>query len=167
MEVRATVRLTEKELFGFLMHHTYATTSGAVGIILSLLGFVGFFYMLGVPDVNPVYLCALFVTGLLFTVVQPAMIYYKAKKQAKMNMEIEEGLEYTIGVAGINVVQGEKTGFSTWDEIVKVTSTKSLVMLYTSRVHAYVIPKKNVAEQLDKFKDTIRENCHAGYIKLK
>ena len=83
MEVRATVRLTEKELFGFLMHHTYATISGAVGIILSLLGFVGFFYMLGVPDVNPVYLCALFVTGLLFTVVQPAMIYYKAKNRLR------------------------------------------------------------------------------------
>lgn len=166
MEAKATVRLTANELFGFLIQHTYSTTTAFIGIILSIGGFIGFFYMLGMPNANPFYLGALFGTGLLFTVVQPTMIYFKSKKQVKKNAEIKDDLEYTINKSGVSVVQGERNGFSTWDEIVKVTSTKKLIMLYTSRVHAYVIPKDDV-DDLDQFKAIIRDNCYAGYIKLK
>ena len=166
MEVKAKVKLTTKELFGFLINHTYSSTSAFIGIILSIGGFVGFFYMLGMPGANPFYLGALFGTGLLFTVIQPLVIYFKAKKQVKKNDAVNEPLEYTISKEGINVVQGERTGYSPWDEIVKVTSTKTLVMLYTSRVHAYVIPKEDVGDKLDEFKRLIQDNCIAGYIKL-
>ena len=166
MEVKATVQLTVKELFGFLMQHTYSTVASFIGIVLSIGGFAGFFYMLGMPEVNPFYLGALFATGMLFTVVQPIMLYSKAKKQVKKNAETNQPLQYTISKTGIGVTQGELSAFSNWEEIVKVTSTKTLVMLYTSRIHAYVIPKKDVAEKLDEFKQLIQENCEAGYIKL-
>lgn len=165
MEVKATVKLTTNELFGFLINHTYATWTAFIGIVLSIGGFVGFFYMLGMPNANPFYLGALFATGLLFTVIQPLVIYSKAKKQVKKNEAVNEALEYTINKTGISVVQGERSGFSQWDEIVKVVSTKALVMLYTSRVHAYVIPKDDV-DDLDVFKRLIQDNCIAGYIKL-
>lgn len=165
MEVKAKVQLTAKELFGFLINHTYSSMTAFIGVILSIGGFVGFFYMLRMPNANPFYLGALFGTGLLFTVIQPLVIYFKAKKQVKNNDSVNEALEYTINKTGINVVQGERTGFSPWDEIVKVTSTKTLVMLYTSRVHAYVIPKDDV-DELDVFKRLIQDNCIAGYIKL-
>lgn len=165
MEVKAKVQLTTNELFGFLINHTYSTMTAFIGIILSIGGFVGFFYMLGMPDANPFYLGALFGTGLLFTVIQPLMIYFKAKKQVKKNNSVNAPLDYTINKTGINVVQGERTGFSEWDEIVKVVSTKTLVMLYTSKVHAYVIPKDDV-DDLDVFKRIIQDNCMAGYIKL-
>ncbi len=166
MEVKATVKLTAKELYGFLMHNTYSTFGSYIGVLLSLGSIVGFFYMLGMPDVNPAFLVALLVIGLLFTVVQPLMLYSKAKKQVKVNEAINASLEYNISKSGIKVTQGEQSAFTTWDEIVKVTSTKNLVMLYTSRVNAYVIPKKDLKEGISELKKIIQDNCNAGYIKL-
>lgn len=166
MEVKATVKLTAKELYGFLMHNTYSTFGSYIGVLLSLGSIAGFFYMLGMPDVNPAFLVALLVIGLLFTVVQPLMLYSKAKKQVKVNEAINASLEYLISKSGIKVSQGEQSAFTTWDEIVKVTSTKNLVMLYTSRVNAYVIPKKDLKEGISELKKLIQDNCNAGYIKL-
>ena len=49
----------------------------------------------------------------------------------------------------------------------KVTSNKTLIMLYTSRINAYIIPKASVGEALDDLKGLIKENCDAGYMKIK
>lgn len=167
MEVKATVKLDAKELYAFLMHHIYSSTTGFIGILLSIGGFIGFFYMIQMEGANPLFVGALFMTGLMFTVVQPIMTYSKAKKQEKRNEEeCPESLLYVITKQGINVTQGEKKGFSTWDEIVRIESTKNLIMLYTGKVHAYVIPKDEIGDQMDVLKALIRENCMAGYIKI-
>ena len=166
MEVKATVQLTTKELFSFLMYNTYSTIASFIWVLLSIGGFVGFFYMLGMPNVNPLYLAVLLGIGLLFTVIQPIMLYFKAKKQIKKNEAINESLQYTFSKAGIGITQGELSAFCEWVEIMKVTSNKSIIMLYTNRMHAYIIPKKDVAEGLDELKQLIRENCDASYIKL-
>ncbi len=167
MEVKATVKLTTKELFSFLMYNTYSTVTSFIWIILSIGAFIGFFYMLGMPEANPVYLAVLLGIGLLFTVVQPIMLYFKAKKQVMKNEAINASLHYTFSKAGIGVAQGELSAFSNWDEIMKVTSNKTLIMLYTSRINAYIIPKASVGEALDDLKGLIKENCDAGYMKIK
>lgn len=166
MEVKATVQLDAREMFGFLMHHTYSTSSGFIGLILSIGGFIGFFYMLRMPNAQPLFIAALFLTGLMFTVIQPVMTYFRAKKQVERNAAVNAPLEYTINKTGISVVQGDKSGFSNWDEIVRIESTKKLIMMYTGKVHAYVIPKDEFGDQMDVLKSLIRENCQAGYIKL-
>ena len=94
MEVKAKVQLTTKEMYEFLMRHTYSSMSGFIGLVLSIGGFVGFFYMLGMPNASPLYLGALLLTGLLFTVIQPLMVLKNAKKQAKFYEK--ESLEYVI-----------------------------------------------------------------------
>lgn len=165
MEVKASVQLTVKQMYEFLMLHTYSTTSGLIGLVLSIGGYIGFFYMLQMEGANPMYIAMLFATGMLFTVVQPFMIYRNAKKQVKAYEEAP--MEYTVSKRGIDVKQSEKTGFSSWDEITKVTSTKRLVMFYTSRVHAYVIPKEDIGDQMDTLKAVVKENCYAGFIKIK
>ncbi len=167
MELKISIKLEVKDLYEFLMHHIYSSSSGILGLVLSIGGIIGFFYMLTQKDTNPMFLGALFMIGLMFTVIQPLMTRSKAKKQVKANEEkSQDSLEYEISNTGINVTQGELKGFSTWEEIVRVESTKNLVMLYTSKVHAYVLPKRYIGEQMDQFKELIIENCQAGYIKL-
>lgn len=164
MEVKAKVQLTTKEMYEFLMRHTYSSMSGFIGLILSIGGFIGFFYMLRMPNASPVYLGALLVTGLLFTVVQPLMVLKNAKKQAKLYEE--DALEYVISKKGIDVKQGDKTGFSKWDDVTKITSSKNIIIMYTTRVHAYVIPRAALGDQTDVLKTIVRECSTAKYIKL-
>lgn len=164
MEVKAKVQLTTKEMYEFLMRHTYSSMSGFIGLILSIGGFIGFFYMLRMPNASPLYLGALLVTGLLFTVVQPLMVLKNAKKQAKLYEE--DALEYVISKKGIDVKQGDRTGFSKWDDVTKITSSKNIIIMYTTRVHAYVIPRAALGDQTDVLKTIVRECSTAKYIKL-
>lgn len=166
MEVKGTVKLTTKELYSFLMYNTYSTVTSFIWIILSIGAFVGFFYMLGMPNANPLYLAVLLCIGLLFTVVQPIMLYFKAKKQVKKNEAINASLQYTFSKAGIGITQGDLSAFCNWDEIVKVSSNKTLIMLYTSRMNAYIIPKTVFLKSLEELKGLIKENCDASYMKL-
>ena len=163
MEVKVKVQLKTKEMYEFLMRHTYGSMSGINGLILSIVCLAGVFYMLGLPDASPAYLVALLVIGLLFTVVQPLMVLKNAKKQVKY---YEEPLEYTITKRGVDVKQGDKTGFSSWENITKITSHKNIVIMYTSKVHAYVIPKAAIGEQMEDLKSIIKECSVAKFIKL-
>lgn len=167
MEIKVSMKLEVKDLYGFLMHHIYASSAGILGLVLSVGGFVGFFYMLTLDNANPMFIGALFMIGLMFTVIQPIITYTKAKKQVKENAQkSQDMLEYVISKRGIEVTQGELNGSSTWDEIVRIESTKNLIMMYTSKVHAYVIPKRFLEEHREEYIELVRENCQAGYIKL-
>ena len=167
MEVKVSMKQELKDLYGFLMFHIYSSPAGILGLFISIGGFVGFAYMLTLKNTNPMFLGALFMIGLMFTVIQPLLTRSRAKKQIKQNEEkSQDVLEYVINKSGIEVTQGELRGFSSWDEIVRIESTKKLVMLYTSKVHAYVIPKRFLEEQMDTFIELVKENCQAGYIKL-
>lgn len=166
MEVKATVQLTAKQMFEFLMRHTYLTMGGFISVILSIGSIAGFCFMVTKPNASIMYLGALLIIGLLFTVIQPCMIYKRAKKQVKQSEAINKPLEYVISKKGIDISQGDNKAFSPWNEIIKITSTKRIVMFYTSRVNAYIIPKGQIEEQMDTLKTLVRENCKAGYIKL-
>lgn len=166
MEVKVKVQLTTKEMFEFLMRHTYFSISGIIGLLLSLAAFAGFFYALTVPGVSNMYLVALLLIGLLFTVIQPWMIYSKAKSQVKRSEAINKPLEYTINKSGIDIKQDNQTASGNWDSIYKICSTKNLIMLYTGRMHAYILPKKDIGEQMEDLRTIVKENCTAGYIKM-
>lgn len=164
MEIKATVQLTKKQLFEFLIRHSYFTFSGMIGLILSIMALGGFFLMLGVEGASGTYLGALLVTGLLFTVVQPIMILQNAKKQSKVYEKY--ALNYTITAEGIHVTQDDAEGQNGWGEVIKIVSTKRLIIMYTSKVHAYVIPRDAIGENIEDLRTIIRENCNARYIKL-
>ena len=167
MEVKATVQLTAKQMFEFLMHHTYSSMNGIIGGILSILGYAGFVYMLFVPDVSEVYLVALLFIGLLFTVIQPLMIYSRSKRQVKTNESINKPFEYVISQRGVDISQDGQKGFTPWEEIIKITSSRNNIMFYTSRVHAYVFPKQEIGQKMEELKTLVRENSTARYIKIK
>ena len=167
MEIKLKIQLTVKELFDFLISHTYSSFSGYIGVILSICALVGFAYSFDNPTMNIAYKFVLLLTGLLFTVIQPVMLYSKAKNQVKQNEAINKPLEYTITYSGLRVAcDGEWADYN-WDQIMKITSTKTNVIVYTSRVRAFVLPKRELEPCLEDFKKIVREKCTATSIKVR
>ena len=164
MEVKASVQLNSKQLYEFLMRHTYCQFSGILGLVLSIGGFVGFFTLLNNKNVSAAYLGALFGIGLLFTVIQPLIVYRNARKQAKAYKEFP--LEYTISERGIEVKQDDAEGSNEWDNVMKIVSTKRLIIIYTSSVHAYVIPREVLKDSMEDFKELVKTYCQASYINI-
>lgn len=166
MEVKANVQLTTKQMFQFLMYHTYSTVAGVIGIIISIAAYGGAIYMLTIPEASMLYIGSLFVIGLLFTVVQPVMIYNKAKRQVIQSEAINKPLEYTIDEEGVHIAQDDKTGFSSWSEIVKVKAVAGIVILYTGKMHAYVIPVAEFGDRYEDLKKIVWDNCRIRRIKF-
>lgn len=138
-EIQFDVDLTIAELYAFSMRHTYFSVSGIVGLLISIgsLLIVGIRY--SVLDQTTV--IALVIIGLLFTVVQPIMLYFKARSQRKQNESINAPLHYTLSEEGIGVSQGEQTVQVKWYEVRKKIRTRSAYYLYMSPVRAFIFPK--------------------------
>ena len=164
MEVKTSVQLSTKQLYEFLMRHTYYSFGGVLGLLLSIGGFVGFFVLLPDKRISAMYLGVLFGIGLLFTVIQPLIVYRNARKQSKAYKKFP--LYYTISERGIEVEQDDAKGSNTWDNVMKIVSTKRLVIIYTSRMHAYVIPREALKDSMEEFKEIVKNPCEASYINI-
>lgn len=164
MEVKASVQLSTKQLYEFLMRHTYYSFAGVIGLLLSIGGFVGFFILLPNKQISAMYLGTLFGIGLLFTVIQPIIVYRNARKQSKVYKEYP--LYYTFSERGIEVEQDDAKGSNEWDNIFKIVSTKRLIIIYTSSVHAYVIPRETLKDNIEEFKEIVKTYCQASYINI-
>ncbi len=167
MEVKIEVQLTQKEMFSFLMKHSYSSFSGYVGVILSICALMGFFTFLTNPNMNPAYKIVLLITGLLFTVIQPLMLYQKAGKQIKKNTSFAKPITYLFNERLIEVSQDEAKVTYEWIDVTKVTTTKSLVIIYTGRMRAFVLPKKALEGKMNDLEDLIRKYSAATLIHWK
>lgn len=167
MEVKLKVKLSDKHLFNFLMHHTYSSFSGYIGIIISLCALSAFVMSLNSEVIRIQYKVVLLVTALLFTVVQPLMLKSKAKQQVKKNKSFSDPFEYVINSSGIYIKQNDDELQVRWDEIKKITSTKKCVFIYLTKIRAFIIPREDVGGDMADFRTIINKNCLARHIRIK
>lgn len=165
MKVECDVNLTEKEIYNYVMYHTYSSFSGYIGLLLSVCALFGMVYAW---DAMPwLHRGLLLLTGLLFTVIQPTVLYMKSKQQVKQNQAINKPLHYLFDEDGIHISQGEQSARTGWEEITKVTNTKLNVIIYVTKVRAFVIPKSALEGKYEELKSIIKNNAKAFYIKLR
>jgi len=142
-EVKFSVQITVKDMFSFLMHHSYrgssliadaVVTFGAIGLLVA-----------GFGKGDPVKTVALIFVAMLFTVVHPLQLYNKAKKQVKSNEVFKKPLDYVLTDEGITLSQGEESQSFTWADVYRIREYKSQILVYTGRVYACIWPKRALA----------------------
>lgn len=172
-QIEFDVELSAGDLYAFLMRHTYTGISGIFGLFLSFGSWLVCALRFGKLDMTA--RIALFVIGCLFTIVQPVMLYSKARNQARQNKNINASIHYAIAEDGITVSQGEQEVCVKWYEVRKMVRTKRAVYLYMSPVRAFIFPEsqcgeqfaylcEQIAQQLQKYKnyDIQAEQQEAG-----
>jgi len=143
-EVKFSVQITVKDMFAFLMHHSYRgvslladaiVTFGAIGLLVA-----------GFGKGDPVKTVALIFVALLFTVVHPLQLWNRARKQVKGNEVFRLPLDYVLTDEGITLSQGEQSQSITWGDVYQIKEYKSQILVYTGRVYAFVWPKSALVE---------------------
>lgn len=152
-EIEFDVELTVKEVYAFSMRHTYGSISGIFGLVISLGSWVVCALRFGSLD-NTARM-ALFIIGCLFTVVQPVMLYSKARAQIRQNKNINASLHYCLAEEGITVSLGEQESFVRWCDVRKKVSSSNAIYLYMSPVRAFIFPKEQCGEQYEEMEHTI------------
>lgn len=74
-------------------------------------------------------------------------MYLRSKRQILTSATLKNALHYKIDDAGVHVSQGEQTADLEWKQIYKMVSNKNQLLIYSSRVNAYVIPKEAIKEE--------------------
>lgn len=155
-EVKFSVQITVKDMFAFLMHHSYRgmsliadaiVTFGAIGLLIA-----GF----GKGDMGKT--VALIFVALLFTVVHPLQLYFRAKKQVTKNEVFKNPLDYVLTDEGISMSQGEETQAFAWEDVYQIKEYRSQILVYTGRVYACIWPKRALADCENEVRELFRKH---------
>lgn len=147
MSAEFEVTITDKDMFRFNIYHAY---HGFQGILATLVGlWVLFMAVITFSEVSLLYTILYVVLGIVFLVYVPGNLYLRSKKQISSSDVLKNALRYKIDDKGVHVFQGEQTADLEWKQIYKMVSTKRQLLIYSSRVNAYVIPKEAIEDQYE------------------
>lgn len=145
MPLEFDIKLESKDMFRFNMYQTYSGFSGLSSIVFAIAIFGLAIYTYGeVPPANTVMYIGI---GIFLLVYLPATLWLRAKQTLKASPVLSNTLHYVVDTDGFTVTQGESSGVLAWKQIYKMVATKHLVLVYSNRINAYVIPKRQLGEQ--------------------
>lgn len=141
MEMELDIQITKKDLYDYQLHYAYSSPAGLFGTIVGCLFLVGFFRAGTI-----LYL----LIGLFIILYFPWMLYLKSAQQAASSA-FKEAFHYKFSEEGIEVSRGEESQHIPWDAITKAAATGKSILLYTSKVNAFIIPKRILGERGNEF----------------
>lgn len=166
MELKIKSKITADELWNFLLHHTYSSIGGFTGIIISICALLAFIQMCIGGGSALVKIC-LFITALLFLVIQPLRLYLQAQKLMLNDKGYAEPIEFFFNSSGLTLTQNEDYAFYAWGEIEKVISTKKIAAIYVNKKRVFKIARRDMADSFETFKQIIRTYAVKASIRLK
>lgn len=143
-EIKINVDMKVKNMYEFLMRHAYFSKVGVASLAFSVLSFV--YLCINVSKVSRGQLVLLVIASLMFTVINPIWIYVTAAKQVKLSPTFKETITYEFGENGVRVVQGDEELPVAWEEVKKVVETRNNLIIYLSKVRAFVIPREELGD---------------------
>lgn len=136
--MKATVKLTKKELFSFLFYHMYMRPVGIVYALVGLASIAGGIYYLVKGNNSGIFL--LLIAGVYF-LVQPFMLYLKAAQQAK-NVVFANNTYYDFQEEGIAVWQdGIEPSVLQWQNVKRFVKFGKNYFFYVDAAHGNIIPR--------------------------
>lgn len=138
MELQFQTKITTGILYDYMLHHTYNSPSGIIGSTVGALLIVGFF-----RTWNILYLIA----GIVLLLYLPCSLYISALRQMQNTPAFQQPLFYRITEEGIEVSQGEQSQLQKWEDIYKAASTRSSIIIYNTKVNAWIFPRRDMGEK--------------------
>lgn len=165
-ELKIKSQINAKELYHFLLHHTYSTVSGFAGVLISVCAFLAFIQM-ALNHGDTFSMVVTLVTALLFLFVQPVRLYIQAQRMMENDKGYASPIEFTIGSSGISLAQGESQASYPWGDVEKVISTRKIIAIYVTGKRVFKIARRDVGEDYEAFKELVRSCAVRGIVKLK
>lgn len=148
MKVEFEIRLAAKDLYKFNMRQAYRGMQGALSIILPVLIFLYAGSTFGQVSLGS----TLIYTGLgvVFLVYVPISLWLRVQKIVTDPANaLSKSLHYTFTESAIRVqVEDESVEFQ-WENIYMMKQAGNLLLVYTNRINAYILPLEQVGEQYE------------------
>lgn len=143
-----TVKMTYQSLCSYIMNTYYRGFQGISGLIL---GFGSLILMVvGWQSLTWKQKVILGIVAGIFLVMNPLMLMFKAFQQFKLSPSYKKPLDYIFSDNGITVRQEEASQEIPWENVCRLFMTGKILAVYTSRLHAFVIPLSDLGEERGK-----------------
>ena len=150
-----SVQMTVKDVYRFNMYHVYHSASGLVGLLLSLLALCNL--IISFDSLTDQGKTIMTIVALWCTVLEPIMVYSRAKKQVKKITSYHKPLHYKIDEQGITVSQDEESQTMEWNRLSRIVKTRQQILVYSSRVHAFIFPRVAWQDQEKKIQNLLKK----------
>ena len=158
MKVEFDIKITAADLYDYMLAHTYSGFSGLFGSIVGAL-----LIIYACSGAGWYYLAA----GIVILFYIPCSLFMRANKQAVTNEFFKQPIHYSLTDEGVTVTQGEYEMTQPWEGVIKAASTNRSLLLYTSKVNAWIFPKKALAEKREDVIQMISTHVAPDKVKIK
>lgn len=152
------VKIEAKDLYDYMMAHTYASPAGILGSC-----FGGLMVVVGVMTKKWIFL----ICGIVLLLYLPWTLFLKSKQQILKNPAFKNTLHYVLDENGITVSQGEEKQSQAWGNMYKAISTTKSIVVYTSPVNATIFPRRALGENLSQCIEIISTHMPPNKVKIR
>ena len=165
MPLKFDITLTAEDMYRFNMYQTYSGFHGWFSIAFSILIFV----VAGVTrgKIEAAYTAVDIVFGIVFLVYPPVSLDLRSKRTLAMSEVLRGTLHYEVDEEGLHVSQKEESALLPWEQIYKMVATKHNVLVYSSRINAYVIPRAQLGDSYAALQTQAAAHLPAYRLKMK
>ena len=150
MEYKFNYKISALDLWKLSMQGTYGSMVGVSNIIFTIAMLI-----LGVKfwgDASNFMKILLIIGISLFTVIQPIVVYIRAKKQVATT---SQDMEISFDDQGIHVRTLDQVSDIKWNTIDRIIKKPSMVIIYTSAKHGLLITNKMLGNEKEAFYDYV------------
>lgn len=165
MKTEFDITLTGKDMYRFNIHHAYTSSQGILSILIAAVCFVMAFYARG--SLEPMYSFLYAGFGALFCVYLPFQLYLRSRQQILKSEVLKNALHYTIDETGIHTSQNDAAADLPWEQVYKIVSTRHNVLIYSSRINAFVIPRSQIGSEYETIRQIASSNLPKYRFKMK
>ena len=166
MKVVLDIKLDAKDLFRFNMQQAYRGMQGILSIILPILVFAYAVTSFGEVSIGStlVYVGL----GIVFLVYVPISLWLRVNKTVKdENNALSKQLHYEFEEEVIRVSVGEESVEFQWENIFQMKTSGPLLLVYTNRINAYVLPLTQVGDKYEELSKLAHAKLEKYRIKMK
>jgi len=143
LDLEFDVKITTGALYDFKLQHTYKKP---ITILATVLGFFCIYLFFAREDTTRILFLIL---GVAFIVYEPLTAIYRSYIQAKLMPSFQEPLHYRFCEEGIEVSQNGECQMAKWEQCVKACNTRKSIIVYTSKVNAFILPRVDLGSQTE------------------
>lgn len=154
-ELQFHVRMEAGDLWRFSMYHANRSYLGVFNLLFTVAPVCLLFFQgenLLLPQRFLLVMCAC-----MFSVIQPCLLLLKARRQS-MSKAVREPLAITFRQEGLLVEQAGEQLELEWDKVSQARHIPGELLIYTDRIHAYLLPDRAVGDRRQELTDYLKEH---------
>lgn len=146
MRYQFEYRTTATDFWQLSMYYIYGSMVGVCNIIFTIAMFLLTMKFWG--EVNSLTKLLLIAACCLFTIIQPVIVYRRAKKQVAA---VPDDMKILFDDKGVHVQTSHQSSDLKWNMIKRVSKKPNMIIVFSTTTHGFILTNKMLGKQKEVF----------------